>query len=174
MERTNWVNRKFNLDLPSGWLLNVLTRLDGVSVRLEKITSNLSNQQLSSQLNDKWSIKEHIGHLIDLEELHIGRIQDFIDRKEILRAADMSNKKTYAANHNERPIHDLMDKFKSKRDQFIHSLRSLDDDTQEFVATHPRLNVPMRVVDMAFFTAEHDDHHIASIYKILESFNNRS
>ena len=30
-------------------------------------------------------------------------------------------------------------------------------------AIHPRLNKPMRVVDLAHFTADHDDHHLASI-----------
>nr|MDJ0647008.1 hypothetical protein [Flavobacteriaceae bacterium] len=63
----------------------------------------------------------------------------------------------------------LIDRFDHNRTQFITSLKSLDDETQEFLAMHPRLKVPMRVVDMAFFTAEHDDHHIASIVQILRS-----
>ena len=33
-------------------------------------------------------------------------------------------------------------------------------------ALHPRLNQPMRVVDMAFFTAEHDDHHLARMTEL--------
>lgn len=168
MQRTKWVDRKFNLGIPPGWLPNILARLDGVVIRLKDLTKELSEEQLSKQLNNRWNIKEHIGHLIDLEELHSGRIQDFIDRKSILRAADMSNKKTYAANHNERSINDLITDFQNKRNDFIASLKKLDDATQEFVAMHPRLKVSMRVVDMAFFTAEHDDHHIAGIYEILD------
>ncbi len=169
MERTKWVDRKFNLGLPPGWLSNVLIRLEGVAVRLRNLTKELSDTQSRAQLNGQWSIKEHIGHLIDLEALHSGRIQDFINRKSVLRAADMSNKKTYAASHNERSIDQLIDRFDHNRTQFITSLKSLDDETQEFLALHPRLKVPMRVVDMAFFTAEHDDHHIASIVQILRS-----
>lgn len=170
MERTKWVDRVFKLGLPSGWLPNVLVRLDGVTPRLKNLTESLSDKQTSTQLNDHWSIKEHIGHLIDLETLHIGRIQDFIDRKMVLRAADMGNKKTYTANHNQKPVDYLITAFKSERDHFIASLKNLDDSIQEFVSTHPRLNIPMRVVDMAFFTAEHDDHHIACINEIVESF----
>ena len=169
MERTKWVDRKFNLDIPPGWLPNILTRLDGVTIRLQTLKSSLTDEQLSNQPDDKWSIKEHIGHLIDLEELHSGRILDFIYRKQVLRAADMSNKKTYDAHHNERSIDALLSEFEQKRKEFIEALQELDDETQEFVATHPRLKVPMKVVDMAFFTAEHDDHHIASIYEIIES-----
>ncbi len=33
---------------------------------------------------------------------------------------------------------------------------------------HPRLNVQMRVVDMAYFVAEHDDHHICKIMEIVK------
>ena len=170
IERTKWVERKFNLGIPPGWLPNILSRLDGVTIRLQFLSSQLTEEQLSLQMNGRWSIKEHIGHLLDLEELHTGRILDFKQRKEVLRAADMTNKKTYAASHNQSSITDLIDQFKDKRDHFIHSLESLDTETQEFVAMHPRLEVPMRVVDMAFFTAEHDDHHIASIYEIRRSF----
>jgi hypothetical protein len=34
-------------------------------------------------------------------------------------------------------------------------------------ALHPRLNVPMRVLDWAYFIAEHDDHHLAQITVLL-------
>ncbi len=30
-------------------------------------------------------------------------------------------------------------------------------------ALHPRLGTPMRLIDLALFTAEHDDHHLAAI-----------
>ncbi len=91
MERTKWVDRKFSFDIPEGWLLNILTRLEGTIVRLKSLTTTLSDAQLSEKPNGEWSIKEHIGHLLDLEEIHLGRIYDFIDRKAILSAADMSN-----------------------------------------------------------------------------------
>ena len=169
MKRTKWVDRKFNLGIPEGWLPNVITRLSGVTIRLKDLTSNLSEESLSLQLNERWSIKEHIGHLIDLEDLHIGRITDFVNRKQTLRAADMSNKRTYSANHNEKPISNLIYEFDSKRNFLISTLKNLDDETQYFDSIHPRLNVPMKLVDMAFFTAEHDEHHITSIYEILDT-----
>jgi len=36
----------------------------------------------------------------------------------------------------------------------------------ERTALHPRLQQPMRVLDMAFFTAEHDDHHLARMTEL--------
>ena len=35
-------------------------------------------------------------------------------------------------------------------------------------ALHPRLLTPMRVIDLCFFVAEHDDHHLARIWELLQ------
>jgi len=170
MKRTKWVDRKFNFDIPEGWLFNILTRLEGAIMRLQSLTKTLSDKQLSEKPNGEWSIKEHIGHLLDLEGLHLGRIHDFIDKKAILRGADMSNKQTHTANHNNTEIVELLDIFDQKRNEFIKAIQHLDDSTQQFVSMHPRLEEKMKPVDVAFFTAEHDDHHMASINSIIRSF----
>ena len=170
MQRTKWIERKFTFDFPEGWIFNIVERLRGTPARLEWITATLGESKLTFQPEGKWSIKEEIGHLSDLEELHEGRINDFLVRKETLRAADMTNAKTVSANHNQRTLNDLLNEFSDTRKKFTERLSMLDDDTLLFKSMHPRLQVPMRTVDMAFFTAEHDDHHIASIRNIINSY----
>jgi hypothetical protein len=170
MERTKWVDRKFNFDFPAGLMPSILERLRGTHARLNEIASNLSAPQLKFKVNGKWSIQEHIGHLGDLEELHDGRIDDFLSRKVMLRAADMTNAKTSSSWHNEKKVEDLLRTFKNKRDHFVSRLMMLDDEIQNSKSKHPRLQVVMRPVDMAFFTAEHDDHHLASIREIMMIF----
>jgi hypothetical protein len=34
---------------------------------------------------------------------------------------------------------------------------------------HPRLKQPMRLVDHLYFVAEHDDHHLARIWEMIEA-----
>jgi hypothetical protein len=34
------------------------------------------------------------------------------------------------------------------------------------VSFHPRLQKPMRVVDMLFFAVEHDEHHVARVREL--------
>lgn len=170
MERTQWVQRTFHFDLPPGWMPNVVERLYGTYPRLLNMVEKLNDAKLIYRLPGKWSIKEHIGHLGDLETLHEGRIDDFIARNATLRAADMSNKKTEEAHHNMQDIRLLLSRFEKLRLQFIHRLSSLDDETQLSQSLHPRLKVPMRPVDMAYFTAEHDDHHLASIRGLIRGF----
>jgi len=86
----------------------------------------------------------------------------------MLRAADMKNIKTNEANHNSKTLNELLNYFSGRRKQFIERLEKLDDATQVFKSIHPRLQTPMRPVDVAFFTAEHDDHHLADIRGILK------
>ena len=167
MTRTKWIERKFTFDFPEGWIFNIMERLRGTVPRITWLTFPLDEDVLTLKPDSKWSIKEHIGHLIDLEELHEGRIDDFMTRKEILRAADMTNIKTAQANHNERRLEELLSEFSIQRTRFISRLADLDEETTHFSSLHPRLQVMMRPVDMAFFTAEHDDHHLASMREVL-------
>lgn len=163
IQQLKWVERKFNFDFPSGIYPCLLERLFGTPLRMEEMTKGLSEEILILKPDGKWSIKEQIGHLIDLEELHEGRVDDFIAGKEMLRAADMANKKTMEANHNSRSLENLLHEFSEQRNHFIVKLRQADEDLINRVSIHPRLKIPMRLVDMVYFTCEHDDHHLAKI-----------
>ena len=165
--RTKWIERRFTFDFPEGWIFNILERLQGTALRLNEMTNSITEELAINKPENKWSIKEHIGHLADLEDLHSGRLDDFIARKEVLRAADMSNRKTHEANHNATEIKKLIQDFKEKRKKFILKLENLDDATQRFKSLHPRLKVLVRPVDIACFAAEHDDHHLADIREIV-------
>ena len=168
MKRTLWTERIFSFDVPAGWLPNVLERLRGTYPRLVALTDQLSDDVLSFKENDSWSIKEHIGHLADLEALHEGRVNDCMERKEDLRPADMSNQETEKAHHNDIDLESLLGSFREKREHFIASLLALDEDIHHHTAMHPRLHILMRPIDVAQFAAEHDDHHLASIRGIVE------
>ena len=167
MQRTSWVERKFNFDFPTGLFPAVLERLRGTSARLKEMTSSLSEEEAERKPSDKWSIKEQIGHLGDLESLHESRIDDFLTHKESLRSWDKTNAETHNANHNHSTIRELIDRFSARRSVFVSRLGQLDDATHEVKSLHPRLQVMMRPVDMAYFTAEHDDHHLASIREFM-------
>lgn len=166
-----WFEKKFNLGLNDDEMKPVLERLEDTPGKLEELVKNLPEEKLINKPDNKWSIKENIGHLIDLEELHSARIDDFINGKELLRQADLQNKKTDRADHNSKNIDQLLHEFKAVRKDFIARLISLDKKTLNRKATHPRLNQAMRPVDMAYFVAEHDDHHINTIKKLIEKFS---
>jgi hypothetical protein len=169
MERTKWIERKFNFDFPGGIFPSILERLRGTPARIKEIALTITDEEAKQKPGNKWSIKEHIGHLYDLEHLHEGRIDDFLARKETLRPADMTNAVTNQANHNDEPMPHLLQLFTEARVNFVLRLEELDEDVLNFRSLHPRLQVMMRPVDLAYFTAEHDDHHLASIREIIQA-----
>ena len=168
MPKTKWVEKKFNFDLSQEDFNSILERLKRTPELIEQLVYSISPKILKRKIDDSWSIQEHIGHLIDLEELHEGRIDDFINGTEELREADMTNKKTHEASHNRKEIIDLLQELRITRGKFIKRLEELDDSVLSHVSIHPRLNQPMRPIDMVQFVAEHDDHHINSIIDLSE------
>lgn len=168
--RQKWTAHIFNLGLDPGWSTNVLTRIYDTAIRISHHCQNLTDQQLSFKPNGAWSIKEHLGHLIDLEDLHTGRLREFAEYKAELTGADMSNARTEAANHNEQSLESLMSDFKQGREEFVATYMSLDDQCHQHIAMHPRLKAAMKPVDLLFFVAEHDDHHITSMLEIKNKF----
>lgn len=146
-----------------------MERLKGTPARIAEIVYDVSEEKLSLKKNGKWSIKEHIGHLYDLEELHYCRIDDFLNHASVLRAADMTNRKTDEANHNSKSIEELIEQFRKSRKEFTERLAKLDELQIIITSVHPRLNQPMRLVDMMYFTAEHDDHHLARCNLIIKA-----
>jgi len=169
VQKMNWFERKFAFNLPVWMFPNIVERLHGSPARAEEIIADIPENKLTVQEGNQWSIQEHIGHLLDLESLWMGRINDFINGKNQLRPADLTNRKTHEANHNQSRVEDLLKSFRETRFEFTGILFDLEDSMIEREALHPRLEQPMRLLDLIFFTAEHDDHHFAQIRRLLKN-----
>ena len=166
MKKAKWFERKFPPIEDNGLLPSIIERLSRTPSRIEEIINNTNVDILQLKSENKWSIKEEVGHLGDLEPLWLGRVYDFINRTEELRAADLTNQKTNIANHNTSDIKILARDFRSQREQLVSKLRNLNNEVLLHFSLHPRLKTPMRIIDLAFFVAEHDDHHLATIQEL--------
>jgi uncharacterized damage-inducible protein DinB len=164
-----WFERKFAFDLPVSCLPVVLERLRGSPARLEERVCPLSPSALTTRVNEKWSIQENVGHLGDLEPLWIRRAEQVLQGQSELAAADLTNRGTDEAHHNATRLEDLLSRFRTLRLRFVSILEDAPDSALARTARHPRLGAPMRLVDIAFFTAEHDDHHLATIAELLRA-----
>ncbi|HST53999.1 MAG TPA: DinB family protein [Pyrinomonadaceae bacterium] len=169
MRRTKWFEREFDFSLPVGVFPSVVERLRGTPARLEELVRSLPAETLTARRGEAWSIQEHVGHLIDLDELHEGRLEDYAHGLDTLRAADLTNRKTYEANHNEAALEDLLARFRDARLRFVRRLEALCEEEVAVSALHPRLGKQMRVIDMALFVAEHDDHHLATMTELARA-----
>src|ERR1043165_2252162 len=106
--QTPWFERKFDFNFPVGLFPVIIERLRGTGILLETMLRNIDKKNSTHIEDKKWSIKEQVGHLYDLEELWYGRMEDFLAGKETLRAADLTNAKTNQANHNTKSIAELL------------------------------------------------------------------
>ena len=122
-------------------------------------------------MDGAWSIQENVGHLLDLEPLCAGRLDDLLAGAGHLRAADLQNRRTHEARHNEQELAQLLAGFRHARMDTVGRLDRIDSDTLTSSALHPRLEQPMTVVDLFFFVAEHDDHHLARISEIVRALS---
>jgi hypothetical protein len=169
MNRTKWFDRKFPVMEDNRGLSSLIERLSNTPSRVEELIRNTHVELLEVKPGGKWSIKEHIGHLGDLEPLWLGRMDDFANRLPELRPADLTNQKTHTANHNAKDVKFLLQQFREQRMQLVSRLRNLSAEQLELRLLHPRLKTPMRIIDHAYFVAEHDDHHLTSITEIIQS-----
>lgn len=158
----NWTDRSFSFDTPAGLYPEILERLGGTPLRAQDLVAGLDADELRRPDGESWSIQENLAHLADLDAtLWSVRIRQFEEGAERLVGADMSNQHTIAREHNARDIGEVLEEIRVERAKILASLESKDAAFFARSAHHPRLDVEMRVVDLLFFQAEHDDHHLA-------------
>ena len=158
-----WLSREFNFDFPPGLYPNVRARVRGTPPRLADAVEELSREQLVLKRDGKWSIQEHAGHLLDVEDLFWRRLQEYVIGAESLSPAPYEH---IELKHNERQIAAILSEFRTARERQVKLLMGLRPDDFARTAWHPRLKMPMRLVDHLLFIAEHDDHHLAQIWEL--------
>ncbi len=164
-----WFDRRFD-HAPSPELLpNLAARLRGTPARLEDLLRNQPHDLLTTKSEGKWSPQEHAGHLLDLEPLWLARVEDYVLGSTQLTLTDITNRKTDEANHNNHPLDPLLTSFRTNRHRLLTRLESLPPSAFTQSILHPRLKTPMLLMDHLHFVAEHDDHHLARIWELLEA-----
>ncbi len=163
-----WFDRPFELGLQPEVFPFIIERVRGTPARLQDRIEGLPAGFLKERVEGAWSIQENVGHLGDLEPLWTGRLDDLLTGRRELRHADLKNQKTHEAGHNDRTVQELLNAFRRARLATVARLDELKPDQMQATGLHPRLRQPMSVVDLFFFVAEHDDHHLARISQLIQ------
>jgi uncharacterized damage-inducible protein DinB len=166
---SKWLDRRFGYQPPPGEFPVILERLRGTPARVEEKALRLREALRTHKSGDGWSIQEHLGHLLDLESLWARRTDELLAAAKEMSAADMSNRATRDAGHNARAVAAITAEFRVARDRWIERLDAVTDADVERTSLHPRLKRPMRLVDLCFFVAEHDDHHLAIVTRLARA-----
>jgi hypothetical protein len=168
-----WMKREFCFDQPIDVFPALLERLRGTPVRAGELVAGVSDDVLAKRPNGKWSAKDHLGHLVDLQPLDEQRLHEFLARTPALSAADISNRATEQGNHRQTPVAHILGRLRIGREKLVAELDALTAEEIAISAAHPRLQKPMRVLDWVYFVAEHDDHHLAKARRAILSGDKR-
>jgi len=166
MDNAKWFERKFDFDFGIDKYAAVFNRLQQAPDTLKNKVLHLPEDVLVFKPDGKWSIKEHTGHLSLLEPIWRIRFQDIRAGNAVLTPADLENRATTEAGFNKYTISYLLEKFNYERGLTLALLNSFETLENGRTSKHPRLQQAMRVIDLAYFVAEHDDHHL---YQLVQT-----
>lgn len=133
-----WFERRFDFSFPVEMYPNICVRLRGTPARLEELVRPAGREALVRKDGEKWSTQETAGHLLDLEPLWLTRVEDFMAGTADLAAADLSNRKTHEARHNDGAIADILSDFRAARSTLLQRVSELNPAGFGKTALHPR------------------------------------
>lgn len=168
IHRQPWFERRFNFDLPVSAAPGIIERLRGTPVRVEHRLSAIPRDILIRRPSpDHWSIQENAGHLLDIEAVWLTRINDLAIGRNTLTPGDAENRATFQAHHNEHPLGRIVERLVEARAELVGQLEGADEADWLRSAMNREIQKPMRLLDLAVYIAEHDDHHLATITELL-------
>jgi hypothetical protein len=169
MNELPWFERHLDFGKPKEMLPYYLERLEGTIARLEKKVDGLPEELLSEKYNGKWSVKQNIGHLAEVDEIANKRLDEMTSRVETMSAAVFEPTRDY----NAMLVNDVLKFFRLRRTENLEKYKTLSENELLLSSLHPRLHVKMTPVDLAWFDAEHDDHHLVKINEIISNLKKR-
>ena len=103
-----------------------------------------------------------------MDALDQKRLQEFLNHVAQLSAADIRNQETENAGHRSTSIAEILSRMRRGRQDLVLKLELLTERDVAIAAVHPRLRKPMRLLDWAWFVAEHDDHHLVRTRTVIQ------
>jgi uncharacterized damage-inducible protein DinB len=137
---------------------DVLAMLEGQCATSYALFSNLSDEQANHAYGeDKWTIKQVLGHMIDAERTFAYRILAFSRGQKELPGFD-ENEYVERSTFNDRQITDLAAEFKKIREANLYLLHALTPGQLD--ATGIANGNKISVLAIVYIMAGHELHHI--------------
>jgi uncharacterized damage-inducible protein DinB len=166
-DRTPWPERRFEFGKPMWMLADFVERLRGLVPRVNALLDGVGGDVLHRQHEGTWSIAQNVGHLADVEDLWQERLDDLRQGRGVYAPADPRRFQAAAERHRTRSLPQIVGELAQRRRDLVEALATAPQDLQRASAFHERLQCRMRLVDCAQFYAEHDDHHLVRVRRLL-------
>ncbi|MBN8860062.1 MAG: GNAT family N-acetyltransferase [Sphingobacteriales bacterium] len=162
-----WFDRKFDFNFGMELYGILLERLQSAPDRFIQMTRMLPEETHVFRYENKWTIRENIGHLELLEPLWQIRFEEIKNEVPEMSPADLNNSATDRMDFNTFSLQELINNFRHQRTKTIDFLNNLQKSDFTKRSIHPRLQQPMRIIDLMHFVAEHDQHHLNAVLNII-------
>lgn len=149
----------------------ILDELEQIPSVISELTHGLSREQWRWAPEGKWSTAINAGHLLTIESLWIGRLDNFVLGNEVLRAWNGTNNDTVDARFNEQNPKAIMEDFESIRSVHVKLLRKYEGKENELQARHPVTNAVVSLHRHVEVMLEHDHQHINTIKGLIEAMS---
>jgi len=169
-----WFERAFPGGYPVALFPNLVSRLRGAIARQRAEGEETPAAVRRTAFEGTWSVQRNLAHLGDLEPLWLRRVEELERGAEVLAAADLTNRRSEERDHDARELEDVLREFAEARRALVERVARWSPAQLERSALHPRLQQPMRAIDLLFFVAEHDDHHLARVAELRAAFRDRA
>lgn len=149
-------------DIPHSFS-TIVTRLKETPDRLDAIITDLPGNALVLKPDGKWSIQEHIGHLLCIESLWIARLDDLVLGRETVRPWNGTNADTDAGRFNDQNIQSILRDFRQIREMHTTMLAGMENQCETLVSFHAGEGRKFRLIDLVWMMLEHDEEHLKII-----------
>ncbi|MFN6379964.1 MAG: DinB family protein [Flavobacteriales bacterium] len=130
---------------------------------LGQTLENLPKSLLLERPDQKWSIQTHAGHLLTMESLWIGRLDDFFLERPTLRPWNGTNADTDAAQFDLQNITQILDDFASIRLAHLNMIKENLSLLSPRSCLHERSGKQLTFQDHLKWIVNHDQEHLKII-----------
>jgi uncharacterized damage-inducible protein DinB len=130
---------------------------------LEQTLENLPKTLLLERPEQKWSIQTHAGHLLTMESLWIGRLDDFFLERPTLRPWNGTNADTEAAQFDLQNITQILDDFSSIRSAHVSMIKQNISLLSQRSCLHEGSGKQLTFQDHLKWIVNHDQEHLRII-----------
>lgn len=146
-------------NVPDG---DILSLLQSEADRTSELLKGMSSEQASYRYaDDKWSVKEVFGHVIDAERMFGNRAFCFAREDRAPLPGFEQTEYAKSSNASTRSMADLVDEFRAVRQSNLALFRSLDDDAWSHRGIGSGCEFTVRA--LAYIILGHELHHRAVI-----------
>jgi hypothetical protein len=147
-----------------------LSRLKNQHHSLDYIIHGLSEHELRARQNPyKWSIYEHIAHIAIYQDVFRERIEIILNEETPVFAQYRAEKDPNFALKLAVPLDQLVYSFKTRREELLVEIASMEDQELKRFAFHPVYG-KMNLNGWTEFFLLHEAHHLNTIFKLTARY----